>query len=58
MERIKLEHQNTMNKVDNFNNPYDKSNFDDNKDNIPDNGIPSDVPNINIGVLGDGDEDE
>jgi len=56
MERIKLEHENDMINLDNFDNTYDKPNIEDNNDNISDNGVPSDVPNVNIGVLGDGNE--
>lgn len=52
MRRIKLEHDDAINNLDNFVNPFDKANLSDNNDNIPDNGVSGDVPNINIGVIG------
>jgi len=52
MQRIKSERENDLINTDNFINPYDKANDSDNNDSVPDNGIPSDVPNINIGVMG------
>ncbi|WCK55133.1 phage portal protein [Aneurinibacillus sp. Ricciae_BoGa-3] len=52
MQKIKSERQNNLN-ADAFVNPYDQANGNDNNDTVPDNGVPSDVPNFNIGVIGD-----
>lgn len=52
MQRIKSERNDAMNNPDNFVNPFDKANPSDNSDTVPDNGVASDVPNINIGVIG------
>jgi SPP1 family phage portal protein len=52
MQKIKSERIDAMNNLDNFINPFDKANPSDNNDTVPDNGVASDVPNINIGVLG------
>lgn len=52
MQRIKSERYDATNNLDDFVNPFDKANPSDNNDTVPDNGVASDVPNINIGVIG------